>query len=91
MTARQRYAATAGFTGPDRAFLLPPWAWEATVRRWQTEGLAPGAKLEEVFRTDREEDFPFRMQGPYGPHLHPPLERKVIKLYVNTRARALSC
>jgi hypothetical protein len=78
MNERERYAATAGFLGPDRSFLLPPWAWDATIRRWQQEGLAPGASLEEVFHTDREDGFPLRMQGPYGPHLHPPLARRVL-------------
>jgi hypothetical protein len=79
MDARQRYAATAAFGTPDRAFLLPPWAWESTRVRWEAEGFPAGAGLEERFGTDREESFPLRMQGPYGPHLVPPLERTVVE------------
>ena len=78
MNARERYTATAGFAEVDRAFLLPPWAWEATTARWRNEGLSAGESLAESFRTDTEECFPLALQGRYGPHLHPPLERKVL-------------
>ncbi len=78
MNERERYRATAAFAEVDRAFLLPPWAWEATVARWKREGLAEGVPLSDTFQTDREEGFPIAMQGRYGPHLHPPLERKVL-------------
>ncbi len=78
MTPRERYLATAGFGQPDRTFLLPPWVWEATLARWQKEGLPPDADLPTYFQTDRELGVPLQMQGPYGPHLHPPLERQVL-------------
>jgi len=78
MNARERYRATAGFGQPDRAFLIPPWAWDATIVRWRKEGLPAGASLTEHFRTDTEADFPVAMQGPYGPHLLPPFPREVL-------------
>lgn len=78
MNERERYAATAAFQAVDRAFLLPPWPWEETLSRWRREGLPQDAPLTGYFQTDREEGFPLAMQGRYGPHLHPPLERKVL-------------
>ncbi|MEW6752490.1 MAG: uroporphyrinogen decarboxylase family protein [Candidatus Latescibacterota bacterium] len=78
LTPRQRYLETACFGSPDRAFLLPPWAWQSTLDRWRLEGLPPDADLAEHFATDRELGVPLSMQGPYGPHLHPPLERRVL-------------
>jgi len=78
MTARERFLATARFEPVDRAFLLQPWLWAETLRRWQSEGLPPEANLADYFRTDQEHCVPLGMQGPYGPHLHPPLERKVL-------------
>jgi hypothetical protein len=78
MNGRARYHATAGFRPADRAFLLPPWPWGETMRRWQREGLAGNTDLARHFRTDREAGFPLAMQGPYGPHLWPALERQVI-------------
>lgn len=78
MTSRERFDATASFRPADRTFLLPPWAWDATLKRWRSEGLPAGVCLTEHFGTDREGGFPLQMQGPYGPHLHPPLERKVL-------------
>ena len=35
MNQRERFLATAGFQPTDRAFLLAPWAWPATIRRWR--------------------------------------------------------
>lgn len=78
MNERQRYHATAGFEPSDRAFLLPPWPWGETVQRWQREGLPANTDLVRHFRTDREAGFPLAMQGKYGPHLWPGLERKVL-------------
>lgn len=78
MTSRERYHATAGFQQTDRAFLLPPWAWGATAERWHGEGLPKDVSWVKHFNTDREIGFPVAMQGPYGPHLHPPLERKIL-------------
>jgi hypothetical protein len=78
LTARERFMLTASFGQPDRAFLLPPWTWQETVVRWQAEGLPQDADLPAYFSTDRELGVPLQMQGPYGPHLHPPLERKVL-------------
>ena len=78
MNARARYLATAGFKPVDRAFLLQPWTWETTVERWQGEGLPANAFLVQQFHTDEEVGFPLAMQGTYGPHLHPLLERKVL-------------
>jgi len=75
---RERFLATAGFRPVDRAFLLGPWAWQSTVRRWEAEGLPAGADLAEYFHTDREQCAPVQMQGPYGPHLHPVLERTIL-------------
>ena len=78
MNARDRYLATAGFAPVDRTFLLPPWTWSETRERWRREGLSDNARLEEVFHTDSERGFPLRMQGWAGPHLHPPMERRVL-------------
>ena len=78
MNPRQRYHATAEFNHPDRAFLLPPWAWDETWARWRAEGLPPDADPPAYFETDLELDAPLAMQGKYGPHLHPGLERQVL-------------
>jgi uroporphyrinogen decarboxylase len=78
MNQRERYRATAEFGRPDRAFLLPPWMWDETLARWRKEGLPEGADLPAFFETDHEADAPLRMQGIYGPHLHPGLERQVL-------------
>jgi uroporphyrinogen decarboxylase len=78
MTQRERYLETARLGKPDRAFLLPPWTWQSTLTRWRAEGMPPGTDLADYFGTDRERSVPLEMQGPYGPHLHPPLERQVL-------------
>ena len=77
-SSRRRFLATAGFGTPDRTFLLPPWLWARTLLRWRAEGLPADANLAEHFQTDREGCAPVAMQGRYGPHLIPPLERKVL-------------
>lgn len=78
MNERERYLATAQFCPVDRPFLLPPWTWQSTLTRWQAEGMTPGNDLVAYFATDRERCVPLAMQGPYGPHLHPPLERQIL-------------
>jgi uroporphyrinogen decarboxylase len=78
MNARERYHATAGFAPVDRTFLLPPWPWAQTLKRWRAEGLPEDADLAAYFGTDVEAGFPLAMQGRYGPHLWPPLEREVL-------------
>jgi hypothetical protein len=78
MNERERFRATAEFSMPDRAFLLPPWAWDETLARWKGEGLPEGVELETFFETDHEAGAPVAMQGIYGPHLHPGLERQVL-------------
>lgn len=81
MTPRERFLATVGFQPVDRAFLLAPWVWESTLARWRAEGLPADADLAEYFGTDQEVadgGAPVAMQGPYGPHLVPPLERRVL-------------
>lgn len=78
MNGRERFLATAQFHPVDRPFLLRPWTWTATLERWQGEGLPVDADLAEFFGTDREAVVPLATQGPYGPHLHPPLERVVL-------------
>jgi uroporphyrinogen decarboxylase len=78
VNARERYHATASFQPADRTFLLPAWPWAATLARWRREGLPADADLAGYFGTDRELGFPLAMQGPYGPHLWPPLERQVL-------------
>ena len=78
MNGRERYRATAGFQPGDRTFLLPPWPWAATLSRWRKEGLPRDARLEGYFQTDTEGGFPLAMQGPYGPHLVPPFDRKIL-------------
>ena len=78
MTQRERYLDTARFRNPDRAFLLPPWTWQSTLPRWHSEGLPKGVVLADYFETDQELGVPLVMQGPYGPHLHPGMERKIL-------------
>ena len=78
MNKKQRYHATAGFEPVDRTFLLQPRPWKATLERWHAEGLPEGADLTEYFETDMEAGFPLATQGRYGPHLWPPLDRKVL-------------
>ena len=78
MNERERFLATARFQPVDRTFLLAPWAWGSTINRWRREGLPENANLVEYFETDCERGFPIAIQGPYGPHLHPLLERKVL-------------
>jgi Uroporphyrinogen decarboxylase (URO-D) len=78
MNARERFLRTARFQPVDRAFLLQPWVWPATLERWRAEGLAGDAGLTATFGTDAEACAPIAFQGPYGPHLNPPLERKVL-------------
>jgi hypothetical protein len=75
---RDRFLATARFQPVDRAYLLAPWTWEATLVRWRQEGLPADANLAQYFMTDCEHGVPLTMQGPYGPHLVPPLERTVV-------------
>ncbi|NCO42134.1 MAG: hypothetical protein COZ06_31680 [Armatimonadetes bacterium CG_4_10_14_3_um_filter_66_18] len=79
MNARQRFQATAAFEPVDRTYLLPPWLWGATLERWQREGLPADTDLVEHFGTDRMDGAPVHMQGPYGPHLLPPLARVVLE------------
>jgi len=78
MNGRERFLATARFEPVDRAFLLYPWAWSSTINRWRQEGLPENVNMAEYFETDVEGGVPLAMQGRYGPHLHPPLERKVL-------------
>jgi hypothetical protein len=78
MDTRERYLATARFEPVDRTFLLPPWVWNETQERWRQEGLPGDAQLHDRFQTDVEAGFPLQMQGWAGPHLHPPLERKIL-------------
>jgi uroporphyrinogen decarboxylase len=79
MTSRERFVATASFQPVDRAFLLAPWMWGETLARWREEGLPADADLAAHFGTDVEHCAPVFMQGPYGPHLLPPLERTVLE------------
>lgn len=78
ITSRERWLATAEFDAVDRAFLLPPWMWEQTRDRWRSEGLPEATDMAQHFRTDFEAWAPVAMQGRYGPHLVPGLERKVL-------------
>jgi hypothetical protein len=78
MNARERFLATATFQPVDRTFLLEPWLWGQTWERWQREGLAKDTNLIAHFQTDYEGCAPVHMQGPYGPHLWPALERKIL-------------
>jgi uroporphyrinogen decarboxylase len=63
--------------------LLPPWAWEATVARWQAEGLPADCDLRDYFWTDRGGDgAPLRTGSgapTHGLALMPPLERQVLE------------
>jgi hypothetical protein len=79
MNQRERFLDTARFKMVDRAFLLAPWAWGATVNRWRKEGMPENISLTEYFGTDQEICVPIAMQGRYGPHLHPPLTRRIIE------------
>ncbi|MCC6446585.1 MAG: hypothetical protein IT210_24415 [Armatimonadetes bacterium] len=78
MNARDRFLRTAGFRPVDRPFLLQPWLWGSTLQRWRKEGLPDEADMVGFFGTDREDYAPVAMQGPYGPHLVPPLERTIL-------------
>ncbi|MCL2814898.1 MAG: uroporphyrinogen decarboxylase family protein [Oscillospiraceae bacterium] len=77
MTQRERFLKTAGFGNPDRAFLCAPWGWGETWERWVKEGLSTD-NVCEYFGTDAERCVPLTVQGPYGPHLAPPFEVKLI-------------
>ncbi|MHB1456887.1 MAG: uroporphyrinogen decarboxylase family protein [Armatimonadota bacterium] len=79
MTSLERFLSTARFQPVDKTFLLTPWVWMETYRRWVSEGLPTSIDLIEYFGTDRETSVPLSMQGPYGPHLHPSLERQVLQ------------
>ncbi|HEY3290857.1 MAG TPA: uroporphyrinogen decarboxylase family protein, partial [Anaerolineae bacterium] len=78
MSDRERFLATAQYQPVDRTYLLAPWMWESTRARWQHEGLPANADLAAYFMTDEEYGVPLAMQGPYGPHLHPQLERAIL-------------
>ncbi|MDP2990500.1 MAG: uroporphyrinogen decarboxylase family protein [Kiritimatiellota bacterium] len=78
MNARERFLATAGFRPVDRTFLLAPWMWNSTITRWRNEGLPADVNLVEYFHTDQEQGAPVGLQGKYGPHLWPQLERLVL-------------
>jgi uroporphyrinogen decarboxylase-like protein len=78
MNKRERFLATAKAQPVDRTFLLAPWAWGSTIKRWRGEGLPENANLAEYFETDWMDNAPVAAQGRYGPHIHPPLERKVL-------------
>lgn len=78
MNGRERWLATAEFRVVDRTFLLSPWMWEETRGRWLSEGLPPTTNCAQHFQTDTEGGVPVAMQGQYGPHLVPPLARKVL-------------
>ena len=78
MNARERFLATAEFRSVDRTFLLAPWMWSSTIARWKDEGLPANANFVEYFHTDQEHGVPVALQGKYGPHLWPPLERLVL-------------
>jgi len=79
MNSRERFLATARFQPVDRAFLLSPWCWTETLARWCREGLPADADLARYFGTDADVGAPVQMQGRYGPHLLPPLERQVLE------------
>lgn len=76
---RQRFLATARFQPVDRAFLLRPWLWTGTPDRWRQEGLPADSDPASHFRTHAEACVSRAMHSPYGPHLHPPLERRVLQ------------
>ena len=78
MNARERFLATAEFRSVDRTFLLAPWMWGSTIDRWKNEGLPANANVVDYFHTDQEHGAPVALQGKYGPHLWPPLERLVL-------------
>ncbi len=78
MSDRERFLATARYQPVDRTYLLAPWTWEATLTRWHNEGLPANVNLAGHFETDDEFGVPLAMQGRYGPHLHPPLERTIL-------------
>ncbi len=54
MTQRERFLATARFKPVDRAFLLHPWCWSETLKRWHKEGLPEDASFWQYFGTDAE-------------------------------------
>ena len=78
MTQRERFLKTAAFDNPDRTYLLRPWFWQETLERFINEGMPEDVNLWDYFETDVEHGVPLNAQGPYGPHLHPPFEVKLI-------------
>ena len=79
LTSRERFLATARFQPVDRTFLIPAWAWQQTVERWQREGLPVDVDWCDYFETDTESGAPLAFHNGFGvPYLLPPFERKVI-------------
>lgn len=78
LNQRERFLATAEFRPVDRTFLLAPWTWKSTRARWQDEGLPTDVNFVDYFHTDQEHGAPVALQGKYGPHLWPQLERLVL-------------
>jgi uroporphyrinogen decarboxylase len=58
---------------------MSPWYWPKTLERWRQEGLPREADPAQYFETDTEVYAPVYLQGQYGPHLLPPLERLVLE------------
>ena len=55
MTARERFHLTMSFGRPDRVPWLEEGLRDDVLRRWESEGLAPGADLGSIFHYDRRE------------------------------------
>ncbi|MBI2941959.1 MAG: hypothetical protein HYY04_16135 [Chloroflexi bacterium] len=82
MNERERFLAAVNFGQPDRAFLLPHWAWPRTLKRWRSEGLPGDVHLDEFLPSDRFDICRVRFTA-YP--LYPEFDREVIRIEGNTR------
>jgi uroporphyrinogen decarboxylase len=75
MTNRERFSRTLRFETVDHPPLMPGGPWPATLRRWEQEGLTPGANFQEVLDIEPTVLTPVAIETV----LFPPFEEKIIE------------